>query len=149
MWYLSLNNKKGMGMVEVIMAILLTSVGVIGVMTIQPQALKTAARSDYMGRAANLLYGQIQTYEYAIMNPESQVPSDFTFDDEVFPSGGGDNKIDADINFTVSRRIVKITSDPDSWRFTVTVSWPPLNETGITESIVVTKQDRFKDKMSE
>jgi hypothetical protein len=47
-----------------------------------------------------------------------------------------------DAQFNVTTEITNIGAN--IWRVTVWVSWPPLNATGISESLVVTRQEGFR-----
>ena len=47
-----------------------------------------------------------------------------------------------DTSFTVQTTTANLGGNV--WQITVRVSWPPLNATGIAESIVVTRQESFR-----
>jgi len=123
--------------VEVVIAIFLTVVAVLGILTLISPAWKTAARSDYLGRASGILYEQLMMKEAMIMNPCCSVPSSSST--SVFASGQTTAQ-PGDAQFNVTTTITPITN---AWLVTVRVSWPPLNATGISESLVVTRQQGF------
>jgi Tfp pilus assembly protein PilV len=136
--------KRGISMVEMLVAILLTTVALIGILTLQSTAWRTAGRSDYLGRAAGILYSEMEAREAWIMNPLNTVTEGTTTNPAVLVSGQA-AAVEGDANYTVSTVIAGIgTSEIPAWRVTVTVTWPPLNSTGITENIVVTRQDRYR-----
>jgi Tfp pilus assembly protein PilE len=132
---------RGFTLVEVVIAMFLTVVAVLGIFALVSPAWKTASRSDYLGRASGILYERLMTQEALIMNPCCSVAEVTTGPTAVFASGettaqGGDAQ------FNVTTRITGIGTN--IWRVTVWVSWPPLNPTGISESLVVTRQEGFR-----
>lgn len=133
-------SRKGITLIESIIAILLVSIGLIGLLSMQPSAWRTTARTDYLGRAAMLLQKELTNQELAIMNPCNAVTA-ATQTRNVTTSGAAAPQA-GDITFTVQTVTTSIA--PNIWRVTVTVSWPPLNATGIRESIVVTRQEHFR-----
>jgi len=135
-------NKRGIGMIEVLVAIFLTSVSIISVMSLQSSAWRSSARSDYLGRAAGILHSELETREIIIMNPLNAVATGTTAN-TVLVSGQG-AAVDGDASFTVTTVIASLGAGTNAWRVTVTVTWPPLNNVGITENIVVTRQDRYR-----
>jgi Tfp pilus assembly protein PilV len=137
-----LYDKHGMSMVEVIVAIFLTAVAVIGVLSLQSSAWRTAGLSDYLGRAAGILYGELETREAFILNPVNVVTAGTTTN-TVFASGQT-TALEGDASYTVTTTITSLGAGTNAWRVTVTVTWPPRNLTGITENIVVTRQDRYR-----
>ena len=141
----SLCNKTGMGMIEVLIAILLTAVGLITVLSLQSTSLQTMGKSDFLGRASGILYNELERNEAHIMNPLYVVPEGTTGPTPVLVSNPGDAAaaaVEGDITFQVTTVIASLVVN--TWRVTVTVTWPPLNPTGITENIVVTRQDRYR-----
>ena len=135
----SLCNKKGITLIESVIAIMLVSIGLIGLMSMQPSAWQTTARTDYMGRGAMTLNRELTRQELRIMNPCNAVATG-TQTRTINTSDQGTQV--GDINFTVSTTITSIATNV--WRVTVQVSWPPLNPTGLVESIVVTRQEPFR-----
>jgi Tfp pilus assembly protein PilV len=134
-------SNKGMGLIEIVIAILLTSVGVIAILSLQGSGWKTVARSDYLGRAAGILYQELETVEATLMNPCNAIPGSST--KTVYTSGQGAVMVGAgDASFAVQTTITNIGAN--IWRVTVTVRWPPINNTGITEHLIVTRQEGFR-----
>jgi Tfp pilus assembly protein PilE len=133
-------NNRGFTLVEVVIAIFLTIVAVLGILALISPAWKTAARSDYLGRASGILYEQLMTREAWIMNPCNAVTTGTTGPTAVFASGQPTAQ-PGDVQFNVTTTITSITN---AWLVTVHVSWPPLNATGITESLIVTRQEGFR-----
>jgi Tfp pilus assembly protein PilV len=131
-------NNRGISLVEVVIAIFLTTVGVLAVLSLQPTAWRTAARSDYMGRAAGILQKELETQEVFIMNCCNAVTAGATVNN-VLVSGEAAAQ-PGDATFTVTTTITLIAANV--WRVDVRVAW--AGHTGIIESIVVTRQQRFQ-----
>lgn len=130
-----------MGLIEIVIAIFLTSIGVMAILSLQGTGWKTVARSDYLGRAGGILYKELETVETTIMNPCNAIPASST--KTVYSSGQAAAVANAgDAPFTVQTTIVSIGTN--IWRVTVTVRWPPINNTGITDHLIVTRQEGFR-----
>lgn len=137
----SVCNKKGMGIVEVLIAIFLTSVGIMALLSFQPDAWRTQARADYMGRASGILQKTLEEHEHILMNPCNTVPADQTV--SVNPSGNA-SAVYGDITYTVNTTVTGIGVSPLTYLVTVTVTWTN-NTTGttssISESMITTRQE--------
>jgi len=133
-----LSDRRGFSILEVVIAIFLTTVGVLAIMSLQPAAWQTAFRSDYMGRAAGILHEELQTRESFIMNCCNTVTAGTT-EATVYAGGGTSAQAAGDARFTVTTTIASI--DTNVWRVTVRVAWH--GHTGISEGLVVTRQQAF------
>jgi prepilin-type N-terminal cleavage/methylation domain-containing protein len=136
----SLYNNRGVTLIESVIAILLVSIGLIGLLSMQPNAWQASARADYLGRAAMTLGRELTSRELLIMNPCNTVSTGT--DTQVVNASGQETAQSGDVSFTVRTTTVSLGSNV--WQVTVQVSWPPLNATGITESITVTRQENFR-----
>ena len=136
----SLCNKRGVTLIESVIAILLVSIGLIGLLSMQPSAWQASARADYLGHAAIILSRELTRQELWIMNPCNAVS--LTPVTQVVNASGQGTAQSGDTSFTVQTTTTNLGANV--WRITVRVSWPPLNATGITESIVVTRQEPFR-----
>jgi len=132
---------RGITLVESVLAILLVSIGLVGLLSMQPSAWRASARTDYLGRAAMMLSKELTEQELRIMNPCNHPIALGTVTQTIYTSGQGTAQ-SGDIGFTIQTNTTSIGTNV--WRVTVTVSWPPLNPTGIRESIVVTPQEHFR-----
>ena len=63
---LILYNKKGMSILECVVALLLTTTAFVSLMFMQPLAWKGASKSDYLGRAEGILQRELESNEGAI-----------------------------------------------------------------------------------
>lgn len=125
-------------MVEVIIAMFITVVGVLGVFTLISPAWKTSVRSDYLGRASGILYEQLVRQEARIMNPCCSVTAGTLATATVNTSGQTLAK-SGDVQFNVATTITNLATNV--WQVTVRVSW--TGNSGISESLVVTRQEGF------
>ncbi len=134
-----IRNKRGISIIEMMVAVVITMIGVLSIFMLQSSAWKTVAKSDYLGRAAGILAGELQRREAFIMNANNAVETGKTVVN--LRASEGAAAVDGDAVYGVETNIQNIGTD--IWRVTVTVKWPPLNNKGITENIVVTRLARF------
>lgn len=132
-------NNRGLGLVEVVIAIFLTTVAVLAILSLQPTAWKTAARSDYLGRASGLLYEELQRQEALLMNPCNAVATGTTGPTAVFASGQSTAQ-SGDAQFNLTTTITSVATNV--WRVTVRVAW--TGHAGISESLIVTRQEGYR-----
>lgn len=125
-------------MLEVVMAMFLTVVAVLAVFSLVSPAWKNAAKSDFMGRASGILYEQLVRQEARLMNPCCSVTTGTLTPVVVNASGQGVAQ-SGDAQFTVTGSITSLATNV--WRVTLRVAW--TGHTGISESLVVTRQDGF------
>ena len=131
---------RGSTLIEALIAIVLVSIGLIGLTSMQPTSWQASARADYLGRAAMMISQEITQQEVWIMNPCNTVSAGTTTQ-SVNVSGQATSQ-SGDAVFTIQTTITNIGTN--TWQVTVRITWPPLNTTGITESIVVTRQENFR-----
>ena len=136
----SLCNKRGITLIELMIAALITAVGIMALLSMHPTAWRASGRSDLMGRAAGILHKELETEEMMIMNP-CNPPPPASETKPVFTSGPGPAK-QGDFSYVVD---TTRTQHPSTglWTVTVTVTWPG-NTTGIAETIFFTRQERFR-----
>jgi Tfp pilus assembly protein PilV len=131
--------KKGIGLIEVLISLFLISFGILALLSLQPSAWKLTSRSDHLSRAGGLLHKEMETREILIMNPNATTnPLDTTTN--VFISGQSTAQ-PGDLPFTVRTEIQDNLNN--SWTVRVRVTWTG-NNTGISESLVVTRQENFR-----
>lgn len=137
-----ISRHNGISLVESIVSILLLSTAVIAIMTLQPTAWKAGGQSDYTGRAAMVLQREMMAQETLIMNPCYDVTAG-NVTKSVF-AGSQSTSQKGDMTYNVNTVITAVTGSPNTWRVTVTVSWPPLNNKGIKDNLLVTRQEHFR-----
>lgn len=135
----SVCNNRGVGLLEVVIAVFLTVIGVLAIFSLQAPAWRTAARADYLGRAAEILQRQMETTEAFVMNSCNAVTAGTTTT-SVVTSGMG-TAVKGDTTYNVSTTITN--AGTNVWRVTVTVTWP-INTTGITGNLIVARQEFFR-----
>jgi Tfp pilus assembly protein PilV len=135
----SFYSNKGIGLIEVLISLFLVSFGILALLSLQPSAWKLTSRSDFLGRAGGLLHKEMETREILIMNPNATTnPLDTTTN--VFISGQSTAQ-PGDLPFTVRTEIQDNLNN--SWTVRVRVTWTG-NNTGISESRIVTRQENFR-----
>jgi Tfp pilus assembly protein PilV len=146
-------DKKGESLVEVLIAIFLTTTCIMGLLSLQDTGWKTMARTDYLGRASGILYKTLENQETLILNPCNTV----TLGDQTtqyVKVSGQSAAISGDVTYTVNTHIdqdIDPTTglpNPKCFVIMVTVTWPPINTSGIKESMTVRRQEanRFPDR---
>lgn len=128
----SCRKQVGVTLIEVLVALAITSVSAIGLMSLQPQSLHMMAGADYTGRAAGILHSELEQAELLILNP-------------AFDAAGIDQ---SDRSITLGNLAYTVRTTVDSsgslfFRVTVNVKWPG-NEAGITGCRRVTRQEGFR-----
>ena len=138
---ISICSKKGISMIEVLITVVLISFGVLSLLTLLPSGWRLSGTSDMLGRAAGILQGELERNEVWIMNEKNQVtPVPKTGSPPPpFYSSGKETRQPGDIPYFVTTEIEELGGGIEGWRVRVRVTWPG-NPTGITESVVVTRQ---------
>ncbi|MDD5475729.1 MAG: hypothetical protein PHU03_04345 [Syntrophales bacterium] len=131
-------NNRGLGLLEVVIAIFIATVAVMAILGLQPAAMRTSAQADYMGRAAGMLHRELQRQEAWIMNPCNAVTTGTTTA-TVRTSGQNSNQ-PGDAPFTVTTGIAALGTRV--WRVTVTLGMPGYPD--ISESLIVTRQESYR-----
>jgi hypothetical protein len=138
-----LSTKKGMGLIEVLIALFLISFGVLSLLSLQPSAWRLSGRADYLGRAGGILHGQLESREMLLMNPTLANPcvpiNPLVQTVAVHASGLGAAQ-PGDASFTVGTTILDNLNG--TWLLTVRVTWPG-NAAGLSESRLVTVSSFF------
>jgi Tfp pilus assembly protein PilV len=132
-------NIKGISLVEVMIAMFLTMIAVISILPMQDMSLKTASRSDYLGRAAGIMQAELEARENQIMIgtiPTSPINQPITV-------SGFSGAIDGDVTFNVVTTTGTNPLGANSWLVNVRVTWTGGPANGISSSMIVTKQSRF------
>jgi len=133
-------NNRAFTLIEVVIAIFITTVAVLSIAALMSPAWRTASRSDFTGRAANILHDRLQQEEARIMNPCNAVAEGITGPVAIFASGGTASKPSGDVAFSITTTITLEATNV--WRVTVRVAWP--GNAGISESLIVTRQDAYR-----
>jgi Tfp pilus assembly protein PilV len=135
-------NKRGLTIVEVIITLFLTAVGILALMSMQPTSWKAASRSDFLGRAAGILHSELERNEIWIMNPANPVTTGVLAPRTVNASSQSTEQA-GDAPFTVNTTILPFGAATNAWTVAIQVTWPG-NTRGVRETAVVSRQDTFK-----
>ena len=132
----------GFGLLEAVIAIFITTVGILAIMSLQPTAWQTAAKADHLGRAAGILSQELEGQQARIMNPCNAVTTG-TSSAEV-RSSGQTSSMEGDMVYAVTTTLAQVGSNV--FTVTVTVAWNN-GASILRESMVVTRQEtwRFPD----
>jgi hypothetical protein len=140
----SITNRTGMSLIEVLIALFLTSFGILGLISMQPRAWNLSAKSDFLGRAGGILQKELQRNEGLIINPcnpnPCSVSNPLITAKNAFASGLSVAQA-GDMGYTVQTTLTD--NGNNTWTIVVRVTWPG-NNTGISESMVVTRQENFR-----
>jgi Tfp pilus assembly protein PilV len=131
-------NNRGYSLIEVLIATFLTAFGIIAVLSMQPMSWKTAAKSDYISRTAEILQKELESKEMYIMNANNSITTGTTT--RTIYASGESTLQSGDMAFTV-QTVTKNNGD-GSWTVSITVTGPRSNT--VSESLVVTRQEPFK-----
>jgi Tfp pilus assembly protein PilV len=134
----SICSNRGISLTEVIVAILVASVGIVSLLAVQPQSWNLAGRSDSLGRAAGILQSEMSLNEATIMNPDLAIPQGQVR--TIYVSRQA-YKQSGDAVYTVNTQVEAVGTA--AWRVRVIVTWPS-NTSGISDSLIVTRQEGYR-----
>lgn len=137
-------SNRGISLIEVLIALVILNVGVLGLLSIQPSGWKLSGRSDFLGRAAGLLHKELQVNEMAIMNPNNPNPcatSNPLIRNQTVWASGQNSPQPGDAPFQIRTTIQDQLNG--TWLVSVTVT-PPGSQVGISDSLLVTRQEHFR-----
>jgi prepilin-type N-terminal cleavage/methylation domain-containing protein len=142
--YNSSSNEKGLTLIEVMVAVMLVSIGALALLATQGPAWTLTGRSDILGRAGMVLHRELGTNEMLLMNPNVANPC-LAMNPlvNVRNVNGSDQPgvQQGDIAFTV--QTTTLDNLNGTWTVRVQVTWPG-NNVGVSESVVVTRQEPFR-----
>ncbi len=116
-------NNKGMSLVEVMVAIIITVIGLLTVLSLQPSGYILSTKSDQLGRAAAILSEELANEESRIAYSSAAIPTG-TFTKTVYSSGLSSAGT-GDVPYSVQTTITLIR--PDVWDVSVIVTSPGAN----------------------
>jgi len=141
-----ISSNRGIGLVEVVIAICLVALGVMAILSMQPTAWRTIGKSDYMGRGAGILHRELELYEAWIMNPCNMILPNGPRPVQTVIVSDLAAEVRGDATYTVAPTITQIGTT-NVWTVTVTVTWPDQvsrNYRNLVESADVAQQDGFR-----
>ena len=135
-------NNRGITIVEVLITLFLTAVGIMALLSMQPTSWNAAGRSDFMGRAAGILQSELERNELWIMNPANAVSTGVLPVRNVYASSQSTQQT-GDVPFTVNTTVLPLGSATNAWTVTIQVTWPG-NTRGVQETAIVSRQEYFR-----
>jgi Tfp pilus assembly protein PilV len=138
-------NRRGIGLVEVVIAIFLVTVGVLAILSMQPSAWTAVGKSDYLGRGAGILHRELELREAWIMNPCNDMSAATGNRPTKTVTVSGSTGLAGDATYTVNTTITQVSTN--AWTVTVTVTWPNQLAHGyrnLSESLLVSRQQGFR-----
>ena len=135
-------NNRGITIVEVLITLFLTAVGIMALLSMQPTSWNAAGRSDFMGRAAGILQSELERNEIMIMNPANAVTTGALSGATVYASSQSSAQT-GDVPFTVNTTVLPLGTATNAWTVTIQVTWPG-NTRGIQETAIVSRQEYFR-----
>jgi len=146
-------NNRGITIVEVLITLFLTAVGIMALLSMQPTSWNAAGRSDFMGRAAGILQSELERSELWIMNPNNNFATACDAQGtNLFLGGPCTRTANAssqstqqagDVPFTVNTTVLPLGSATNAWTVTIQVTWPG-NTRGVQETAIVSRQEYFR-----
>ena len=128
-------------MIEVVVSMAILGVGILALLTLLPSATRLAGHSDFLGRASGILINQLHIQEAMVLNPNITISPGAQPSIDVYPSG---NSVQGagDVRFTVNTTLQPLGTG-NAWLIRVNVTWPG-NSTGISETLRVVRQEKFR-----
>jgi Tfp pilus assembly protein PilV len=126
----------------VLITLFLTTVGILALLSMQPTAWQAAGRSDFMGRAADILQSEFEKNELQIMNPNNAVSTGASPNRNVYASSQS-TKQSGDLTYTIATKVTPVAGTTNAWSVQVQVTWPG-NARGVSEVMTVTRQEYFR-----
>ena len=139
----SIYTNKGLTLIEVLIALFLTSVGVLALLSLQPSAWNLTGKSDRLGRAGGMLHQELEANEVLLMNPNYPNPCLATnplVTTRNVNASGQSTAQPGDLTFGVQ---TTIHDNFTHWSVRVRVTWPG-NANGISETRTVIRQEPFR-----
>lgn len=127
-------------------AIFLTTIGIMALLSLQPTGWKTMAKADYLGRSSGILNRTLGNYETTILNPCCIITVANAVCSNVIVSDNS-SAINGDMTYSVCANVTHDTTSTNTvnlWYVTATVTWPPINYIGIQESLIVRRQEMYR-----
>src|SRR5512136_2869019 len=100
-------NRRGITLIEVLITMFMTTVGILALLSMQPTAWNAAGRSDFMGRAAGILQSELERNELQIMNPNNAVSTGVLPNRNVYASSQSTQQ-SGDVTYTVATTIIPL-----------------------------------------
>jgi hypothetical protein len=134
-------NNKGFGMIDAVMAMCITLVGIAGLLAIMPIGWGLAGTSDMRTRGLEIMHRELENDQMLIMNPCNTIDVNTSILDKIVYSSGSTTALAGDKTFTVRKTIGPATT---GWQIKVTVLWDGTTA-GVSETRLVVRQYDYQD----
>lgn len=141
MLLMSINNQRGVTLVELLITIILVSVGIFATLDVFPSSWRLIAQSDRIGQASEIMHRELETSQLVILNTCNTVIVGGTTTSAVNASGRT-GSLQGDVSYTVTRTITALGNG--SWSIAVQVTWPG-NAVGVSNTVVAVRDANFKE----
>ena len=128
---MNLLNNKGISIVESLIAVMLTALMMIGLLTMQPLSMQSAGKADAVSHATELMQSELETAECNIMDKTLTLPGDKV---NVVQTIGNQT-------YTINRTTT-LRADGITYLVRVRVNWPG-NTNGVSSSLIVSRLDAY------
>jgi Tfp pilus assembly protein PilV len=146
-------NKKGISIVEALIAIFITGIAAVSILSLQDTSWRTGSKSDYFGRAAGILQTELELRQDQLMRGDMNDPIKVAANPVlnnlgvaqsrsvhvINPLDAAATAITGDKVFTVTTTVTDkcvTTGTPHPYLVNVQVTWPGTAK-GIKGSIIV------------
>ena len=136
-------NKKGFGMIDSVMALFITLIGIAGLLAIMPIGWGLAGSSDMRTMASEILQRELDNMEMLVMNPCNTIVVAAIADKTVYSSGSAGSET-GNRSFTVQRSIAQSGT---GWQIGVTVLWTG-STANVSERRLVIRQPDYRDSQN-
>ncbi|KAF0185816.1 MAG: hypothetical protein FD164_77 [Nitrospirae bacterium] len=140
MFHMHIKNNRGMTLIEVLIAVALLVVGILGTLTVFPLGWTSTTRADRIGQAAEILHREMETEQLRIQNECNAVAAGIVIVPVVRSSGRAADQ-PGDMQYMVTRTIQALPND--FYLVSVQVTWTG-NAAGIRDSFTVTRDPNYK-----
>jgi len=136
------SSKEGFGMIDAMMALCVTAIGVLALLSFLPLGWSSSRSSDERSRAAMIMHREFENMQALIANKCNPTPTVFTSYTKNVNSSGQGTAITGDQVFRVNKTITPVAGKPNAWTVTVQVIWTGTS-TGVRDSHQVVQQDDY------
>ncbi len=130
-------------MIDSVMALCITLIGIAGLLSIMPIGWGLAGTSDMRTMACEILQHELENMEMLVMNPCNTIVLGAIVDKPVYSSGSSSAQA-GNRSFNVHREIGQLST---GWEIQVTVTWPG-STTNVSERRLVMRQPDYSDSLN-
>lgn len=141
MLHMFIKNDHGVTLIELLVTMILVSIGIFAALDVFPSSWRLTTQSDRIGQASEIMHRELETSQLIILNSCNTAIMGGTTTLPVNASGRT-GTLQGDVSYTVSRTITALGTG--SWGITVQVTWPG-NAVGVSGTIVSVRDANYKE----